>query len=272
MNNKFPFRIITEEQRDKSFNDLKNSNELKLSRKYNLCSDFYFQEYRLRTRKGKYSAVEAYENNKEKVYNILRNKNIEINDVNVRRICKLWFGCVGQFRPDVAVYFYKKYGATSVMDPFAGWGDRCIAAISQGIKYTGIDSNTSLKVPYKNMIDHFGSNNVEIIYNNSENIDPQNYEYDMIFTSPPYFSIEKYEGMKQYSKEEFISAFELIISNFWKYLPSGKWMILNMPQEMADITNRAVGNYTLIEKMPISNRNYKDTSKKFENIYLYKKE
>jgi hypothetical protein len=138
----FPFRIITEEERDKSFEALKVSNQLKLSKKYNLCSDYYFQEYRLRTRKGTRSVIEAYEQGLHK--EILQRKGLEETPENVRRILKLWYGCVGQFRPDVAVYFYKKYKPKCVLDFFSGWGDRCIAAMSQNIDYIGIDSNTSL--------------------------------------------------------------------------------------------------------------------------------
>lgn len=204
----FPFRQISEEQRDKSFNELRSITipQLKLTNKYNLCSDYYFQLYRLSTKKGKWSNISAW-NDKEERRKILETDRRVNGDKSgtpqsIRRTIRLWYGCVGQFRPDVAVYVYKKFNCKTVLDFSAGWGDRLIAALSQKINYIGIDSNHKLINPYKQMLYKFGKESkVMMIFNRSENINFDKLpEYDLIFTSPPYFTIELYQNMRNYTK------------------------------------------------------------------------
>ena len=50
-----------------------------------------------------------------------------------------------QFPPFLAGQIYKYFDATNILDPYAGWGDRCIAAMALDINYIGIDSNTHLE-------------------------------------------------------------------------------------------------------------------------------
>ena len=52
------------------------------------------------------------------------------------------------FPPAVAGRLYRLFGARSVADPFAGWGDRCIAAMALRLRYLGADSNVNLRNPY----------------------------------------------------------------------------------------------------------------------------
>ena len=47
------------------------------------------------------------------------------------------------------------------LDPTAGWGDRLRCAIEYGCNYTGIDSNTDMEQPYKNIIK---DNNIDIVH------------------------------------------------------------------------------------------------------------
>ena len=276
----FPFREISKHKRDKSFEQLCNydEKELKLSWKYNLCSDYYFQEYRLETKKGKWSNVEVWNdpNERKKVFAVLKKHGIEETPDSIRRIIKLWYGCVNQFRPDVAVYIYRKYKPRCILDFSAGWGDRAIAAMSQGIDYIGIDSNKSLKVPYNKMIKDLSkikNSNITMIFDYSENVDFSKFKYDLVFTSPPYFSIEKYKDMKDYSKESFIDDFfKIVIKNVWKHLQKGGTMALNMPKEMEEIVETVIV-YKKKEsiKMPIQNRNYTSNVKNHEYIYCWTK-
>ena len=48
---------------------------------------------------------------------------------------------------------FLKYGVTSVLDPTAGWGGRMLGAWVMGIDYTGVDTNTNMKIAYDNMMD-----------------------------------------------------------------------------------------------------------------------
>lgn len=111
--------------------------------------------------------------------------------------------CPSQFPPSIAGLFYKEYKAQSVFDPYAGWGDRCLASISMNISYIGCDSNTKLKKPYKNMINELkneNTNNVKIYFDKSENIlkKIKNKKFDLAFTSPPFFN-QKNKLVEEYN-------------------------------------------------------------------------
>ena len=40
-----------------------------------------------------------------------------------------------------------------MLDPTAGWGGRMLGAWALGIDYTGVDTNTNMKIAYDNMMD-----------------------------------------------------------------------------------------------------------------------
>jgi hypothetical protein len=278
---KFPYRTITKEDRDNSFEELRNisRSKLGLTNKYNLCSDYYFQKYRLSTKKGKWSNVSAW-NDKEERQKIIEtykrvNKTDDILAAPLRRLIRLWYGCVGQFRPDVAVYVYQKFGSKSILDFSAGWGDRLISAMSQGIDYIGIDSNSKLSVPYSKMIKDFRHktvSNVKMIFKPSEDVDFSKFKYDLVFTSPPYFNVESYEGMKKYKDNEFIDVFfKPVVKKAWDNLQMGGVMALNIPKKMYEILKPIYGASMKI-KMPLHNRFYNNNKKNYEYIYYWKKQ
>ena len=75
------------------------------------------------------------------------------------------------FSPYAAGIVYKYFNAKKVFDPYAGWGDRCLAAICLDIDYVGVDSNEKLKVPFKKLISKFNhSSNIKFISDKSENV------------------------------------------------------------------------------------------------------
>lgn len=274
----FPFRIITSEERDKLFNDLKYlkiEEPLKLTNRYNKISDYYFQKYRFQTKKGKSSIFEIWQSDHNKILNMVSKYQKEIRISDILRYLKLQYGCVNQFRPDIAVYIYQKFKPKSILDFSAGWGDRCIAAISQNIKYTGIDTNTDLIEPYKNMIDDFNANDlVKIIFDKSESvINELDDQFDLIFTSPPYYNIEKYKNMPDYkSYDDFIDTFFIpVVNSAWKKLTIGGHMALHITDSMYNslITKTEFGPANKIF-IPIHVRP-KSKNKKFDIIYYWTK-
>ena len=87
------------------------------------------------------------------------------------------------------------------LDLSAGWGDRLAAAILGGVKYyCGVDPNDCLHPCYKKMIDTLvpadRRNNFQLINAESQKL-ADNFTsktFDFIFTSPPFFTYEEYEG------------------------------------------------------------------------------
>ena len=149
---------------------------------------------------------------------------------------QLYYGTINQFRPALAKWLYCQLRPrVGILDFSAGWGGRALAAMSLNIPYIGVDANTKLTNAYKQMIATYAPTaNVQLFFQPSETMDFSRFKYDLIFTSPPYFMLEKYETMPAYKgKSDFIERFlQPVVLNAWKYLRSGGKMALNMPAEM----------------------------------------
>lgn len=103
-----------------------------------------------------------------------------------------------QFKPSVAKAIYDYYKAENIVDLCSGWGDRLAGfyASKYGKSYFGIDANKSLQEGYNQQIKEysklFPSKEAHIIYGATEDTEIILPKCDFIFTSPPYFGIEKY--------------------------------------------------------------------------------
>lgn len=285
----FPYRVITEKDRDEAFRKLQNLNfekgeSLSLSSVGNKASNYYFQKYRVKTKVGKWSHWDKW-HDKEK-----REKLIEVDKqlhrgspkvigtpAGLNSAMRMSGNSVNQFKPYVGVYIYQLFKPKRILDITAGWGDRLVSAMSQNIDYIGIDTNKSLKTPYGRMIKHFSqfsTSKVIMKFMKAENVEYDKLpKYDLIFTSPPYFSLEKYRGMEKFKDDEdFVKSFFIpAISGAYGNLTKGGHMALNMPEEMMLILKPIYGAPKCI-KMPIHSRfSYKSKKKRFECIYVWKK-
>lgn len=86
------------------------------------------------------------------------------------------------------------------LDPSAGWGDRLITAISYGCEYRATDPNHDMHEKYTQMIDVLSKDKTKynITEEGFEDADIEEDYYDLVFTSPPFFDLEKYgNGPKQ---------------------------------------------------------------------------
>ena len=95
---------------------------------------------------------------------------------------------------------YSYFGTTHVLDPYAGWGNRCLGAMASGIDYTGIDSNPGLQKPFQEMMSYFYTNSKITFYSGKSEQVLKSFDMkdiDLIFTSPPYWKngklMEKYD-------------------------------------------------------------------------------
>ena len=109
-----------------------------------------------------------------------------------------------QFKPSVAKAFYDYYKSEKVLDFSAGWGDRLAGfyCAETTKHYVGIDPNTNNHPAYKKQIEFYKKHQtifespkkVDMICEPAEDVDYSKYEnyFDTIFTSPPYFDVERY--------------------------------------------------------------------------------
>ena len=132
-----------------------------------------------------------------------------------------------QFKPNVAKTLYQMTNAKKVLDTSCGWGDRLAGFFaSDAEEYIGCDPNPNTYKQYMKQIETYNSflskPKKVTIYNTGAEDLPWNTikDIDCAFTSPPYFSTERYnEGGE---KQENQSWFKFNEYDKWRddfYLP-----------------------------------------------------
>jgi hypothetical protein len=109
-----------------------------------------------------------------------------------------------QFKPNVAKALYDLFKARNVMDFSMGWGDRLAGfyASMNTELYVGVDPRRENHPIYREQADYYdglltmfeSEKQVRFICEAAEDFYFDGYEdtFDIIFTSPPYFNIERY--------------------------------------------------------------------------------
>jgi hypothetical protein len=261
------------------------------------CLDYFFLHHRIKAKTKRHVSffnalkdkdIMEYVNSKvESVKGVHRGDMTE--DEYLRKqydIFQLYYGTINQFRPTEAKRLYCTLAPKKgVLDFSAGWGGRCLGAMAYGVPYIGIDANVNMKPTYERMIKTLEPvTKVTMTFQPSETVDFSRFTYDLVFTSPPYFTLEEYENMPEYgSKEGFLDKFfRPVVLNAWKYLDRSGHMALNMPQEMYDAVKGVLPKVWKRIQMPISNRHptnavtgraigEKDSKARSETIYVWKK-
>jgi len=158
-------------------------------------------------------------------------------EFKVHTVFRMYYGSINTFPTIFAAALLDNYKPTRILDPCSGWGNRLVAAMSRGISYTGFDTNTDNN--YKNIIETLlpyapagGSYSVE--YRDARGVDYSQYKYDCIFTSPPYYNIEIYNGTVKQSREDWNKWYGEVFKKAFEYLTIGGIMILSINQRMYD--------------------------------------
>jgi hypothetical protein len=138
------------------------------------------------------------------------------------------------------------------LDISAGWGDRLIAAMALDMDYVGFDPNIELKPGHTEMIKRFGNpNKHHIIYEPFEKAIIPEGPYDVILTSPPYFTIEEYapeqEGQSIVSYPNFnqwmVKFLFTSLNKSWNNLKEGGYLILHLGDAKTIATSEAANIY-----------------------------
>jgi len=174
-------------------------------------------------------------------------ENSKFFDANPKTAMALRKYIASQFRPTAAMAIYSMFNATRVYDPCGGWGDRLIAAMASGIDYHCRDTNPLVLAGYASMQYMYEHTcNISFEYEGSE-ISPPDGKYDLVFTSPPYWKAEKYQGEKSshalYKKfDEWMDKFLFaMMDNSISVLESGGHLVLNISDMYGNHTyNRIV--------------------------------
>src|SRR5699024_187025 len=121
-------------------------------------------------------------------------------------------------------------------DPCCGWGIRMLTSAEKGLVYIGNEVNHDLV----NKLNEFGKDinkvkdfkyevieqGAEVYLNTLEN------NVDFIFTSPPYFDLEVYDGsqgLKETSYQRWLEEFiRPMLENCYKYIKNNKYVAINI--------------------------------------------
>lgn len=224
----------------------------KRSRIGNNIVDYYTFEQRLET-KGKYGVnfyefVEHFDQRfREKkfiknmlhYYETVKNKNkTKPYFVVLKEVYNICISAINIIRPLVYMEIYNKYKPKSILDFCAGWGGAAVACAALNIpSYTGIEINVDLKEPYDNLISFLktkSTSNINMRFEDALNMDYNNIYYDFVFTSPPYYFIQKYANNPVYKDKKDMN--ELFYKPLFKKVYAGLerdgYFIINVCKEV----------------------------------------
>jgi 16S rRNA G966 N2-methylase RsmD len=171
---------------------------------------------------------------------IKNKKNTKSEYTVLKEVYNICISAINIIRPLVYMEIYSKYKPNCILDFCAGWGGAAVAAAALKIdKYIGIEINHSLKEPYGQLIDYLNKKSpttIEMIFDDALNIDYNKLVYDFVFTSPPYYFIQKYENNPRYSsKKEMDEKFYIpIFTKTYNGLQKGGYYIINVCKEVYD--------------------------------------
>ena len=257
------------------------------SRIGNNIVDYFTFTQRLET-KGKYNVnfyefVEQIDEFKKKkfisnmlnYYATVKNKNNTKNEYTVlKEVYNICISAINIIRPLVYMEIYAKYKPRTILDFCAGWGGATVAACALGIeKYIGIEINYGLKEPYDSLISYLktkSNTKIEMLFQNALQIDYAKYDYDFVFTSPPYYFIQKYENNAKYSsKKEMDEMFYIpIFTKTYNGLKPGGYYIINVCKEVYD--NVLVGLFGVANEIYPYKKSKRQNNYQ-EIVYVWKK-
>jgi len=223
------------------------------SRIGNNVVDYFTFTQRLET-KGKYDAsffdfLQNLDTFKKKkfiqtmltYYAEVKNKNGQKNEyIVLKEVYNICISAINIMRPLNCMEIYVKYNGTRVLNFCAGWGGSLIAAAALKLDtYYGVEINTDLKEQYAHMVKYLATKSptkIDIRIENALDVDYSSMDYDMVFVSPPYYSLEKYPHNPTYdSKRDMDNKFykPLFLATY-NGLQIGGHYIINVCKEVYD--------------------------------------
>jgi len=152
-----------------------------------------------------------------------------------------------QFKPNVAKIIYDMFEAETILDFSMGWGDRLAGfyASEHGKHYVGLDPRKENHPIYKEQSEfyqkHLGffehDRKCDFHCSPAEDFDfdPLHEYFDLVFTSPPYFSVERYsyddtQSWVRYKdiddwNEGFLHS---TLGKLWNSVKKGGYVLINI--------------------------------------------
>jgi tRNA1(Val) A37 N6-methylase TrmN6 len=135
---------------------------------------------------------------------------------------------------------YTRFNAKRVLNFCAGWGGSTMAAAALHLPaFYGVEINTDLKPAYDNMVSYLKiktPTQIVVEFGDAADFDYSGWIYDTVFSSPPYYFIEKYANNLLYeSKVNMDDKFyKPVFSKTYNGLQKGGHYIINVCKEVYD--------------------------------------
>lgn len=208
---------------------------------YHLLVDWFVEHLRIHSRRedDACSIAEAYRLHAQHIVEEAIRKYGSAEPPAMRMVLYRMIIGANLFKADLAKAVYVMTGATTILDFSAGWGDRLVAALATpNVKrYVGIDPNMDLIPAHWEMVQKLRPGvtpAIEMYYVPFEDW-PAKGTYDLVFTSPPFFTLEeyatcdpstqsstRYRGFAEW-KERFLFT---SMRKAWELLKPGGWFML----------------------------------------------
>jgi len=123
-----------------------------------------------------------------------------------------------------------------VLDPCAGYGGRATGTLASGRPYVGCDPHPDAGMAYEQLGRLLGLSEPRFTFHGQpfEDVDLGQLQADLVFTSPPYFSVERYSEdsrqswVRYRSWNDWLEGFlEPLIRKSWTHLRPGCVMAIN---------------------------------------------
>lgn len=248
--------------------------------------NYFTLEERLNTRGNKGISFREFERDWNEKYSLSEcnqkmydwynlNKPLYGHEKILMNIFRLYYGMPMTMKPIRALELFREFRPKRILDPCAGFGSRMLSANIYGAEsYIGIDSNINLIEPIKEMINWLSDKsktNNQMYWESALTMDYTKLNYDFVFTSPPYYNIERYNHMIEYkTKLEWDNKFYIPLwTMVWDSLKSGGHFCVNVNREIYIRTLVPLfGNAEQMRTMTTRHK-FKDYQ---EMIYIWKKD
>lgn len=269
-----PIPVITEEDAYREFRKLKGMKwndlckngewfsrgtyEYKFSDLYlkrtnigNAASNYFQVRNRWSVGSAGFSSPEATWKSTKELYTVMGSayslKVPGINRPTLRTMIELRKYICTQFKPNVAKVLYDYYKAKNILDFSMGWGDRLAGfyASDFGENYVGLDPRKENHPIYNKQAEFYKSKltffehqrNSTFHCSPAEDFDflPYTDYFDLVFTSPPYFNVERYSNDDNQSWVRYKQINEWnelflhkVLHNLWPAVRSGGIVMINI--------------------------------------------
>lgn len=204
---------IPQNMRAHSFNKYNNldssyfiiKDDWKKNEELNNITDYFSESVRVKCSFGNnVCPLDYWNNNKVEILEHTINKYKTLNIYNIREYLFEKTRFCNNFRISVGITILNHFKPKKWLDISSGWGDRLLCALLYKVeRYVSTDPNKDLHPCYNKIIETLvpkaKRNKITIHEKGFEDIDLKDEMFDFVFSSPPFFTLEKYSAYENNS-------------------------------------------------------------------------